>query len=116
MELVGNSGGGNFIVGRTLNIVTKSSYGRRLAQNMTREIGPTRSFVGAATIDLARKHEIQNAIGEAEARLEEYDNQAAILADEERALKAEHQEHKRQHVSSLFLTLDANTYRESRTR
>ncbi len=37
-------GGANFICGRTLNIVTRSRYGRKAVGNMTRDIGRARSF------------------------------------------------------------------------
>ncbi|KAI0030174.1 P-loop containing nucleoside triphosphate hydrolase protein [Vararia minispora EC-137] len=96
MEIVGNSGGGTFIVGRTQNQVTRSAYGRRLAQNLTREILPARAFVGS-TVDHARRQQIQETIMEARSRLETHDMEAAVLADEDRLLKQEHAEHKKQH-------------------
>ena len=37
-------GGANFINGRTLNIVTRSKYGRKAIGNMTRDIPEARNF------------------------------------------------------------------------
>ena len=49
MELISREGNANFIVGQVMNQVTRSAYGRRLAQNMTRrEIGRAKNFVATA--------------------------------------------------------------------
>lgn len=37
-------GGATFIAGRTINMVRRSNYGRRLPQNMTRELRPARNL------------------------------------------------------------------------
>jgi hypothetical protein len=39
-------GQGNFILGRIMNQVTRSSYGQRLATNMTRDIPRARTLAG----------------------------------------------------------------------
>ena len=46
MEVVSRTGGGNYIVGKTMNMVTRSQYGRRLPQNLTRDVRPARVLVG----------------------------------------------------------------------
>jgi hypothetical protein len=46
MELVSRTGGGNFIIGKTINMVTRSQYGRRLPQNLTRDVRQARTLVG----------------------------------------------------------------------
>ena len=46
MEVVSRTGGGSYIVGKTLNAVTRSQYGRRLPQNLTRGVRDARLLVG----------------------------------------------------------------------
>ena len=46
MEVVSRTGGGNYIVGKIMNMVTRSQYGRRLPQNLTRDVRPARVLVG----------------------------------------------------------------------
>ena len=50
----GEGGGGNFVTGNTLHTVQRSRYGRRLAQNMTREIRPARNLVNTAGRHIVR--------------------------------------------------------------
>jgi structural maintenance of chromosomes protein 5 len=47
MELVGKSGGASFVIGNVLHNVSRSRYGKMLAQSMTRDINPAR-FLGKA--------------------------------------------------------------------
>jgi hypothetical protein len=51
MEAVtrGPGGGANYIVGRVMNQVSRSRYGRRAVQNMTREIKDARNLIVAAS-------------------------------------------------------------------
>ena len=44
MDAVGKAGGANFISGTTLNMVNRSSYGRRLVNNSTRDLPPIRNL------------------------------------------------------------------------
>jgi structural maintenance of chromosomes protein 5 len=46
MEAISRTGGGNYIVGNTMNMVTRSQYGRRLPQNLTRDVRQARVLVG----------------------------------------------------------------------
>jgi hypothetical protein len=48
MEAVSRTGGGNYIVGKTMNMVTRSQYGRRLPQNLTRDVREARILAGPA--------------------------------------------------------------------
>ena len=45
MELISRTGGGNYIIGKTMNMVTRSQYGRRLPQNLTRDVRQARTLV-----------------------------------------------------------------------
>ncbi|KAI0264050.1 hypothetical protein BGY98DRAFT_1192298 [Russula aff. rugulosa BPL654] len=59
MEVVSWTGGGNYIVGKIMNMVTRSQYGRRLPQNLTRDVRPARVLVGPlqrATHQSSRLH------------------------------------------------------------
>jgi hypothetical protein len=49
MEVVSRTGGGSYIVGKTLNQVTRSQYGRRLPQNLARGVREARVLVGPAS-------------------------------------------------------------------
>lgn len=44
MEAVARAGGANFIIGTTLNNVSRSRYGQKKALNQTREIRPAKVF------------------------------------------------------------------------
>jgi hypothetical protein len=46
MEAVSRTGGGSYIVGKTMNVVTRSQYGRRLPQNLTRDVREARILAG----------------------------------------------------------------------
>ena len=46
MEVVSRTGGGNYIVGKTMNMVMRSQYGKRLPQNLTRDVRQARILVG----------------------------------------------------------------------
>ena len=48
MDAVTRREAANFITGSTMNQVTRSRYGRRLAQNMTRALRPARTFSTAS--------------------------------------------------------------------
>ncbi|VDC05841.1 unnamed protein product [Peniophora sp. CBMAI 1063] len=100
MELISREGNANFIVGRVMNQVTRSAYGRRLAQNMTREIGRAKNFVGL-TVDPARRVELQEAIAEAATRLEQCEQEAAALADEDREIRRLKAAHAEKHAALL---------------
>lgn len=45
----GEGGGATFIAGNVINTVQRSRYGRRAAQNTTREVRPARNLVSSAS-------------------------------------------------------------------
>jgi hypothetical protein len=50
MDIAARGGGANYVIGRTMNTVMKSNYGRRLAQNVTREIKQAKFLVGPTSM------------------------------------------------------------------
>lgn len=44
----GDGGGATFIAGKVINMVQRSRYGKRAAQNTTREVRPARNLVSSA--------------------------------------------------------------------
>jgi structural maintenance of chromosomes protein 5 len=44
----GEGGGASFVAGNTLHSVQRSRYGKRMAQNMTRDVRPARNLVNSA--------------------------------------------------------------------
>jgi hypothetical protein len=42
----GGGGGANFVAGATMNQVSRSKYGKKAVQNLTREVRPARNFIG----------------------------------------------------------------------
>ena len=47
MDMAARAGGANYIVGRVMNVVNRSRYGKRLAQNLTREVQTARNLAYA---------------------------------------------------------------------
>ncbi len=47
MEMAARAGGASYVIGRVMNQVTRSKYGKRLPQNATREIQPARALQAA---------------------------------------------------------------------
>ena len=48
MEMAGRAGGASYVIGRVMNNVTRSRYGKRLPQNRTSDVSQARSLVHAA--------------------------------------------------------------------
>ena len=48
MEMAGRAGGASYVIGRVMNNVTRSRYGKRLPQNRTTDFSQARSLVHAA--------------------------------------------------------------------
>ncbi|KII94777.1 hypothetical protein PLICRDRAFT_128007 [Plicaturopsis crispa FD-325 SS-3] len=83
MNAVSQAGGANFVAGTTLNMVSRSRYGTRAAQNMTRDIHPARNLVNAS-VDPQEQARQRSRIDEA--------NQAlAMLKEVEEKLTEEEQ-------------------------
>lgn len=45
----GEGGGATFIAGTVMNIVTRSRYGKKMAQNLTRDVRPARNLAESAS-------------------------------------------------------------------
>ncbi|KAI6034873.1 hypothetical protein F5J12DRAFT_2067 [Pisolithus orientalis] len=82
----GEGGGATFIAGNVINTVQRSRYGRRVAQNMTRDLRPARNLVTSA-VDPEVKRELDRVIQEARQALEVINEGANELAAEERTIR-----------------------------
>ncbi|KIK95336.1 hypothetical protein PAXRUDRAFT_25548 [Paxillus rubicundulus Ve08.2h10] len=90
----GEGGGANFIAGSVINTVQRSRYGKRAAQNMTRDVRPARNLVSSA-VDPEIKRRLDQTIQEARHALEVIDEGANALAAEERGIRAEETQFKK---------------------
>ncbi|KAI0036757.1 hypothetical protein K488DRAFT_40522 [Vararia minispora EC-137] len=97
MNIIARGGGASYVIGRTMNTVMKSQYGRRLAQNVTREIKPPRNLIGP-TFNPQYKIDCQRKISDAQEQLKTIDVEAEQLANEDHALKEQEREHRKAHV------------------
>ncbi|KAJ7594061.1 P-loop containing nucleoside triphosphate hydrolase protein [Mycena floridula] len=68
MAAVAPSGGANFVTGNTMHQVSRSRYGRKLVQNMTRGIRNARNLA-ATSVDVERKRGLEGQIRELETEL-----------------------------------------------
>ncbi|KDN49272.1 hypothetical protein RSAG8_01974, partial [Rhizoctonia solani AG-8 WAC10335] len=66
---VTEQGGGAFLTGQTIHQVSRSHYGRRLAQTATRRIGNARLFTGSQ-VDTERQKDLEHAIVNARAEMD----------------------------------------------
>ncbi|KIP10370.1 hypothetical protein PHLGIDRAFT_101267 [Phlebiopsis gigantea 11061_1 CR5-6] len=82
METLSKDGSISYIVGNVLNQVRRSRYGKRLAQNSTREIGKARNLENA-TVDQSVKQTLERALNEHMTHVKEYDTKIAECAQEE---------------------------------
>jgi hypothetical protein len=103
MEAVSRTGGGNYIVGKTMNMVTRSQYGRRLPQNLTRDVREARILAGPA-VDPAARRNIELRILQARDKL-------ALCAEEGRRLGEIEREILREHTvyKDAFVSVPAQT-------
>ncbi|KJA29565.1 hypothetical protein HYPSUDRAFT_31485 [Hypholoma sublateritium FD-334 SS-4] len=76
-----HSGGATFISGTTMNIVTRSRYGRKAVGNMTRDVQRARSL-SAPTIDLEVKRQIDGRIRDARREMELCEEERIPLVQE----------------------------------
>ncbi|KAI6040437.1 hypothetical protein EDC04DRAFT_1511156 [Pisolithus marmoratus] len=82
----GEGGGATFIAGNVINTVQRSRYGKRVAQNLTRDLRPARNLV-TSTVDPEVKRELDQVIQEARQALEVINEGANELAAEERSIR-----------------------------
>ncbi|KAG8218951.1 hypothetical protein J3R82DRAFT_4662 [Butyriboletus roseoflavus] len=90
----GEGGGATFIAGKVINAVQRSRYGKRAAQNTTREVRPARNLVSSAA-DPEVKKRLDQTIQEARQTLEDINKGADTLATEEREIRAEDNQYKK---------------------
>lgn len=90
----GEGGGATFIAGNVINTVQRSRYGKRAAQNMTRDVPLAQSLV-SSTIDPEVKRRLDQVIQEARQALENTNEDASRLAAEERTIRGEEAQFKK---------------------
>ncbi|KAF7432634.1 Structural maintenance of chromosomes protein 5 [Pleurotus ostreatus] len=86
-----NGRGGNgasFIVGNVVHQVSRSRYGKRAVQNMTRDVRPARNLVNAS-VDQEVKSRIESEMREYQTELDMALARQKELDDEKRAIEAE---------------------------
>ncbi|KAI0371444.1 P-loop containing nucleoside triphosphate hydrolase protein [Pilatotrama ljubarskyi] len=98
MDMAAQAGGATYIIGRVVNQVTRSRYGKRLPQNATRELQPAR-LLAAATIDPQVKRELQRRLDDARDRLRMVEEEEKQLSDVDREIQAAHKAYKEAHDS-----------------
>ncbi|KAN0097138.1 P-loop containing nucleoside triphosphate hydrolase protein [Tylopilus felleus] len=90
----GEGGSATFIAGKVINVVQRSRYGKRAAQNTTREVRPARNLVSSAA-DPEIKKRLDQTIHDARQALDAINEEATDLAVEERKIRAEDTEYKK---------------------
>lgn len=119
----GEGGGATFIAGNVINTVQRSRYGKRAAQNMTRDLRPARSLVTSTggspffpptfhyfllmlrTVDPETKRKLDQITQDARQALEVINEAANVLAEEDRNIRAEDGEFKKKlvcHFCALY--------------
>ncbi|KAH7343207.1 P-loop containing nucleoside triphosphate hydrolase protein [Rhizoctonia solani] len=83
---VTEQGGGTFLTGQTIHQVTRSHYGRRLAQTATRRIGNARLFTGSQ-VDTERQKELEQAIVNARAEMDAEETKMADITARDQPLR-----------------------------
>ncbi|KAI0290728.1 P-loop containing nucleoside triphosphate hydrolase protein [Russula brevipes] len=93
METVSRAGVGNYIVGKTMNMVTRSQYGRRLPQNLTRDVRQARVLVGPI-VDPAARQNLERRINQGRDQLALHAEEVRRLGEIDRDIQREHTEYK----------------------
>lgn len=93
MEAVSRTGGGSYILGGILNMVTRSQYGRRLPQNLTRDVRPARTLVGPV-VDPAARQNVEQRIAKGRDQLAMCAEEGRRLSELDREVKKEQSAHK----------------------
>ncbi|KAI9442797.1 P-loop containing nucleoside triphosphate hydrolase protein [Lactarius psammicola] len=93
MEAVSRTGGGSYILGNILNMVTRSQYGRRLPQNLTRDVRPARTLVGPV-VDPAARQNIERRIAQGRDQLASCTEEGQRLGELDREIKREQNAYK----------------------
>ncbi|KAG8689456.1 Structural maintenance of chromosomes protein 5 [Ceratobasidium sp. 423] len=85
---VTEQGGGAFLTGQTSHQVTRSHYGRRLAQTATRRIANARLFTGSQ-VDTERQKELEQIIVNARAEMDAEEAKMAKTNEKDQPLRNE---------------------------
>ncbi|KAH9019273.1 P-loop containing nucleoside triphosphate hydrolase protein [Lactarius pseudohatsudake] len=93
MEAVSRTGGGSYILGNILNSVMRSHYGRRLPQNLTRDVRPARTLVGPVA-DPAARQNIERRIAQGRDQLALCAEEGQRLGELDREIKGEQNAYK----------------------
>ena len=118
MQSMSRDGGVRYILGNVLNVVTRSRYGQRLAQNSTREINPARNFIAGTgkraklqrlchadpriAVDQNVKHAIERRLSEAQQQLTVAQESTEGIVNEDRAIREEQRKLKQELVRDLL--------------
>lgn len=124
--------GASFIVGSVVHQVSRSRYGKRAVQNMTRDVKPARNLVNASgtyylkccvvpqiftcllTVDQEAKSRIESEMREYQAELDMALARQKELDDEKLAMDAEDEGFKKRMVSSNLSRRTRNSSRIAR--
>ncbi|KAI8989879.1 P-loop containing nucleoside triphosphate hydrolase protein [Trametes punicea] len=98
MDMAAKAGGANYIIGRVVNRVTRSQYGKRLPQNTTRELQAAK-LLTAATVDPQLKRNLQMRLDEARERLRLVEEEEKELGNMDKEIHASHKTFKEAHDS-----------------
>ncbi|CAE6432177.1 unnamed protein product [Rhizoctonia solani] len=85
---VTEQGGGAFLTGQTIHQVSRSHYGRRLAQTATRRIANARLFTGSQ-VDTERQRDLEKAIVNARAEMDAEEAKMARINTRDQPLRDE---------------------------
>jgi hypothetical protein len=94
----GEGGGATFIAGPVMNIVTRSRYGKKVAQNLTRDVRRARNLAESA-IDPAEKQRIDDKIKTAKTALAAIEEETNKLSEEDAELQKDDKEYKKEHAA-----------------
>ncbi|RPD67470.1 P-loop containing nucleoside triphosphate hydrolase protein [Lentinus tigrinus ALCF2SS1-7] len=103
MEMAAHAGGVSYVIGRVMNQVTRSRYGKRLPQNATREIQQARSLAHATGMDPVAevKRELQMKLADAQTNMRTVQQEEQELSAEDKEIQAAGREYKAAHVGSV---------------
>ncbi|KAI0774684.1 P-loop containing nucleoside triphosphate hydrolase protein [Trametes elegans] len=108
MDMAAQAGGATYIIGRVVNQVTRSRYGKRLPQNVTREL-PQARLLAAATVDPQVKRDLQMRLEEARQWLSLVEQEEKELAEKEARIHAAHKAYKEAHDDIMRRKLAVQT-------
>ncbi|KAL7282760.1 hypothetical protein ACG7TL_004235 [Trametes sanguinea] len=98
MDMAARAGGATYVLGRVINQVTRSRYGKRLPQNTTRELQNAK-LLTAAAVDPQIKRNLQMRLDEARDRLRMVEEEEKELGEVDKQIHAEHKAYKEAHDS-----------------